>query len=318
MARRTRDVKQYLRNSLAANTLRAYARDLERFKNAGGRIPATADQVARYLASAADELKPSTLARQIAAISFAHEQRGLQSPTRSAVVRRTLRGIRRTKGVAQKQATPITPQLLKQMVKPLRGFSEAQNRRDAALFLLAFAGGFRRSEIASLCISDLSFTKEGLLVRLRSSKTDQYQRGRDVAIPKAPHAQQCAVRALRSWLDTLLRLRKDDAASDTDRSVFCGIDKHGNVRGRLNSASIGWLLRRRLTLHDLTTDGFTAHSLRSGLVTSAAKAGVPVWAIQRQTGHRSESTVHRYIRGLGAFECNALAGLLQTRRGDRA
>jgi integrase len=310
MARRSQDVKEYLRNSLASNTLKAYARDLERFKKAGGRIPSTADQVARYLANAAEALKPSTLARQIAAISYAHEQRGLQSPTRTAIVRRTLRGIRRTKGIAQKQAAPITPLLLKRVVKPLRCLSEAQNRRDAALLLLAFAGGFRRSEIASLCTADLSFTQQGLLIRLKSSKTDQYQRGRDVAIPKAPRGQQCAVRAVRHWLTALSALRKHDAASAPEQPVFCGIDKHGNARGRLNSASIGWLLRKRLALHGLSTDGFTAHSLRAGLVTSAAKAGVPIWAIQRQTGHRSESTVHRYIRGLGAFECNALTGIL--------
>lgn len=310
MPRRSHDVKRYLRNSLAANTLKAYARDLDRFKQSGGRIPATAEQVARYLADAAEELKPSTLARQIAAIAYAHEQRGLHSPTKSAVVRRTLRGIRRTKGVAQKQATPITPELVKKVAKPLRCLSEAQNHRDAALFLVAFAGGFRRSEIASLCVGDLSFTKQGLLIRLRTSKTDQYQRGRDVAIPKAPEAQQCPVRALRRWLATATAIRADDSRPDSELPVFCGIDKHGNARGGLNSASVGWLLRRRLALHGISPEGFTAHSLRAGLVTSAAKAGVPVWAIQRQTGHRSESTVHRYIRGLSAFEYNALTAIL--------
>jgi len=309
MSRRSHDVKQYLRDSLAANTLKAYARDLHRFRNLGGRIPATGEQVARYLAKAAKELKPSTLARQIAAIAYAHEQRGLQSPTKSAVVRRTLRGIRRTQGVAPKQATPITPELVKKVARPLRCFSEAQNHRDAALFLVAFAGGFRRSEIASLRLSDLTFTKQGLLIRLRSCKTDQYRRGRDVAIPRAADLGQCPVRALRRWLATAEPLRNGDSRPHCDLSVFCGIDKHGNLRGSLNGGSVGWLLRKRLALHGLSPEGFTAHSLRAGLVTSAAKAGVPVWAIQRQTGHRSESTVHRYIRGLSAFECNALTAL---------
>jgi integrase len=310
MARRTQAVKRYLKSSLAQNTRNAYARDLDRFKKAGGRIPATAEQVARYLARAAEKLKPSTLARQIAAISYAHEERGLQSPTKSALVRRTLRGIRRSKGVAQKQATPITPALVRDLVKPLPSQSEAQNRRDAALFLIAFAGGFRRSEVASLSIGDLAFSKQGLLIRLRSSKTDQYQRGRDVAIPKAPDERQCPVRALRRWLETLEALRGAEPRPDSELPVFCSIDKHGRLRGRLNSASVGWLLRRRLSMHGHSPEGFTAHSLRAGLVTSAARAGVPVWAIQRQTGHRSESTVHRYIRGLSAFECNAATALL--------
>lgn len=309
MPRHSSEVRRFLSNSLAANTLRAYTRDLDRFKRHGGRIPATPDQVARYLAAAAGELKPSTLARQVAAISYAHEQRGLASPTKTAVVRRTLRGIRRSKGVAQKQATPLTPDLVRAIARPLQCLTEAQNQRDAALFLLAFAGGFRRSEIASLCVGDMALSKQGLVVKLRSSKTDQYHRGREVAIPNARDPQQCPVRALRRWLTALATLRGQKP--DHSLPLFCSIDRHGNARAtRLNSASVGWLLRRRLALHGLPQEGYSAHSFRAGLVTSAAKAGVPVWAIQRQTGHRSESTVHRYIRGLNAFECNALTALL--------
>ena len=310
MPRHTSAVRHYLRSALAANTLKAYARDLERFKASGGQIPARPDQVARYLATAAADLKPSTLARQAAAISYAHEQRGLASPTTSAIVRRTLQGIRRAKGVAQKQATPLTPTLVAQLVRPLRCLSEAQNQRDAALFLVAFAGGFRRSEIASLCVSDISFMRQGVLIRLRRSKTDPYQRGRSVAIPQARAPQRCPVRALHRWLAVLAALRNLDVDPDAASPLFCRIDKHGNAGGALNGASVGWLLRKRLTLHGLSPEGYTAHSFRAGLVTSAAKAGVPVWSIQRQTGHRSESTVHRYIRGLDAFECNALAPVL--------
>lgn len=309
MARRSESVNHYLRSSLASNTLKAYARDLQRFKACGGHIPATPEQVARYLATAAADLKPSTLARACAAISYAHEQRGLPSPTKSAIVRRTLRGIRRSKGVAQRQARPLTPALVRQIVRPVRGLSQERNQRDAALFLIAFAGGFRRSEIASLRVNDLAFSRQGVLVRLRNSKTDQYQRGRDVAIPKAHDSQQCPVRALRRWLATLAALQDRDAGQ-SPTPLFCSIDKHGNPRGALNSASVGWLLRKRLALHGLSSEGYSAHSFRSGLVTSAAQAGVPVWAIQRQTGHRCESTVHRYIRDLNAFECNAFAPLL--------
>lgn len=310
MPRHAPAVRHYLRSALAANTLKAYAGDLERFKAFGGQIPARPEQVARYLAMAAADLKPSTLARQAAAISFAHEQRGLSSPTQSAIVRRTLQGIRRAKGVAQKQATPLTPALVGQVVRPLPYLTDAQNQRDAALFLVAFAGGFRRSEVASLCVSDISFIRQGVLIRLRCSKTDPYQRGREVAIPRAHDPRRCPARALRTWLATLAALRDHDTELDAASPLFCRIDKHGNARGPLNGASVGWLLRKRLTLHGLPSEGYTAHSFRAGLVTSAAKAGVPVWAIQRQTGHRSESTVHRYIRGLNAFECNALAPVL--------
>lgn len=308
--RATKAVRQYLQASLASNTVKAYVSDLKRFKAWGGTVPATPDEVARYLAAAAAELKPSTLARQLAAICYAHEIRGLVSPTKSALVRRTLKGIRRAKGVAQKQAAPIAPALLRRVVRPLRCLSAAQNQRDAALFLLAFAGGFRRSEISGLQVGDVEFTPRGVLVQLRRSKTDQVQRGREVAIPRSPDAAQCPVRALRRWLTTLSSLPSRGRGSSPTSSLFCRIDRYGYACGALSGASVGWLLRKRLALHALPTDGYSAHSLRAGLVTSAFKAGAPIWAIQRQTGQRSESTVHRYIRGLSAFECNAAARVL--------
>ena len=45
--------------------------------------------------------------------------------------------------------------------------------RDRALILLGFAGAFRRSELVGLDVEDCSFGKDGLIVTLRRSKTDQ-------------------------------------------------------------------------------------------------------------------------------------------------
>jgi len=50
--------------------------------------------------------------------------------------------------------------------------------RDRALLLLGFAGAFRRSELVALDVEDLAEYAEGLVVRLRRSKTDQEGRGR--------------------------------------------------------------------------------------------------------------------------------------------
>lgn len=55
--------------------------------------------------------------------------------------------------------------------------------RDSALLLIGFAGAFRRSEIVALNVEDVEFVREGLVIMLRQSKTDQEGEGRKVAIP---------------------------------------------------------------------------------------------------------------------------------------
>jgi integrase len=56
-------------------------------------------------------------------------------------------------------------------------------------------------------------------------------------------------------------------------------------------------------------NNFAGHSLRAGLATSAAAAGKSERAIMNQTGHRSVSTVRRYIRDGSLFRENAADGL---------
>lgn len=73
--------------------------------------------------------------------------------------------------------------------------------RDRALVLVGFAGAFRRSELASIYMSDLVFSADfGLVIHLRHSKTDQKGEGREVAIPFGEHPETCPVRVLREWL----------------------------------------------------------------------------------------------------------------------
>ena len=63
--------------------------------------------VAAYIADHASALKVSPLTRQLAVISIAHEAKGLPNPAASPLVRATMRGIRRERGSAQRQAKPL-------------------------------------------------------------------------------------------------------------------------------------------------------------------------------------------------------------------
>lgn len=291
----------YVASAVADSTRRAYAADLRHFRDWGGRVPATPSMVARYLAAFAGKVKASTLNRRLAAIASAHTVLGKPSPTRSELVQTTMRGIRRVHGSAQRQAKPISIEMLRLLAKPQRHLDPVRDLRDRALLVVGFAGGFRRSELARLKLENLAFDAQGVTVTLVRSKTDQQGKGRVVALPQGQR-NMCPVKLLKTWIQLLSALAPDEMDA---KPLFRRVDRYGKLGDGLSGAAVGGVMRRRMRDCGLDPTGFSAHSLRSGLVTAAARAGVPTWAIQRQTGHRSESTVHRYIRGLSPFERNA-------------
>jgi len=156
--------------------------------------------------------------------------------------------------------------------------------------------------LATLKLEHLVFDEQGVTVTLVRSKTDQEGKGRVVAIPRGS-GRLCPVKLLTAWIRRLHVLGSHDSIEALP--LFRRVDRYGRPGGGLSGAAVGEVMRRRMRDCGIDPNGFSAHSLRSGLVTAAARAGAPTWAIQRQTGHRSESTVHRYIRGLSPFERNA-------------
>lgn len=110
--------------------------------------------------------------------------------------------------------------------------------RDKALVLVGFGGAFRRSELARIEVSDLTFNKDGVVVDLRVSKTDQEGAGRKVGLPlalKPKHLSRAAI-----WLR---------AAKNKQGPVFRRVDRSKPLSRRrgLHKDSIGKLLKRTAT-----------------------------------------------------------------------
>jgi integrase len=82
---------------------------------------------------------------------------------------------------------------------------------------------------------------------------------------------------------------------------------HQLPRPRLRQAALGpvALVVKRLTAGQGIEGDFSGHSLRAGLATAAAFAGVPERAIMNQTGHKSLATMRKYIREGSLFLENA-------------
>jgi integrase len=170
--------------------------------------------------------------------------------------------------------------------------------RDRALLLIGFAGAFRRSELVALQMADIQDVPEGLLITLKRSKTDQEGAGRKVAIPYGSTFETCPVRGLKAWL--LM-------ANITSGPLFRSIDRHGNIGKSLSDQSVALLVKKYVDAVGLDADLFSGHSVRAGLATSAAIAGVSERSIMQQTGHKSSAMVRRYIRDSNLFRENAAA-----------
>lgn len=292
------EVSDYLRASLSDNSRRAYRSDLNHFLAWGGTIPASPEMVAQYLAIHAGLHAIATLARRLVSIGKAHTTQGMPSPTDTELVRATVRGIRHTHGSAQRQVAPAVKEDVLAMVANLEG---VKGIRDKALLLIGFAGAFRRNELVSLTMADIEQAKQGLIIHLRRSKTDQDGRGRKVAIPFARGAV-CPVLALHEWLD---------ASSITDGPIFRPVNRHGAIADApLTAQAVALVIKERAKAVGLDPSRYAGHSLRAGLVTSAAQLGVSSWKIRQQTGHASDAMLSRYIREANIFVDNAAGAVL--------
>ena len=298
------DAQSYAKQGKAPNTRKAYLSDWKDFemfcaKRKKVALPANADDVALYLRNLAQrqKLKITTVARRIAAITEKHEAEGHKTPCEEWVVRNTLRRLRREYGKPAKGKAPLlTADIQKMLVLVPDTLSGA---RDKAILLLGFSGAMRRRELVSIDLEDLALAPEGLAVTIQKGKTDQTRQGRIIGIPYGKNPLTCPVKAVLDWIAK---------ANLSDGRLFRSVNKHGHVgMNGLTDQVVALIVKcyankigKRLAL-------FSGHSLRVGLVTSAAIAGVPERVIQDQSGHKSLMVLRRYIRDASIFRFNAAA-----------
>jgi integrase len=298
------EARGYLSASRAASTVRAYASDWRAFTawcDAHGLIalPAEPTTVVLYLTDLARTAKTATVRRRLSSISVAHQAAGLATPTADILVRSTWSGIRRTNGVAQTGKTALLTDDIRAMVTALP--DSLLGRRDACLLLLGFASAVRRSELVALDVADVTETSDGLVVTITRSKTDQEGEGRQIGIPYGSNPITCPVRTWRSW--------RDASGIDTG-PLFRPIDRHGHLgTERLSDRAVAIIVKRTAQAAGLDPKLVAGHSLRSGMATSAARAGATEAQIMNQTGHKSLPVLRRYIRRGSLFHDNAAAKL---------
>ena len=296
--------RSYLRERHAPATRRAYVSDARIFAawcQARGyeALPALPEVVVLFVSSEAQAgVRYSTISRRVAAIRYAHQAAGYESPTGRDLVKASLAGIRRTVGVAKVQKAPATVERIVEMVKSCP--DTLQGRRDKALLLLGFAGAFRRSELVALTVEDLEETGDGLRVTIRKSKTDQEGAGQVVAILNGSRLR--VVEAVAAWRE---------AAGITTGPLLRSLRKGGGVSVQgLSTKSVGEIVKAYAGRVGLDPAEFGGHSLRAGFLTSAAEAGASVFKMMEVSRHKSLETVKGYVRMAELFKDHAGAAFL--------
>jgi integrase len=298
------EARGYVTASRAASTVRAYSSDWRAFTawcaaHGLDALPAQPTTVALFITDLARTAKAATIRRRMASISVAHQAAGYANPTSDILVRSTMSGINRTNGVGQVGKSALLTDDIRAMVATLT--DNLLGRRDACLLLLGFASAMRRSELVALDVGDVTETNDGLVVTVRKSKTDQEGEGREIGIPYGSNPITCPVRAFRAWLD-----RSQIEAGP----LFRPINRHGQLgKARLSDRAVALVVKRTALAAGLDPKLVAGHSLRSGMATSAARAGATEAEIMNQTGHRSLPVLRRYIRRGSLFTENAAARL---------
>jgi integrase len=239
---------------------------------------------------------PNTVRRRLSSWSTLTRWRGLQGKFNAPGLQSALKLAVRASGRprTRKSKKAVTADLLATLLNSCV-CDRLVDVRDRALLLTAFAsGGRRRSEMASLRVEQLVEEEpvpadpkhpDGaklpcLKIRLGRSKTTQADADAFVLLVGRP------VAALKEWLER---------AGIAEGAVFRQIDRWGNLEKRaLTPQSVNLILKRRCAEAGLDPEGFSAHGLRSGYLTEAARRGIPMPEAMQQSQHRSVQQASNY------------------------
>lgn len=299
----------YARASHAPSTLRAYASDWRRWQAWCGRrdlpaLPADPQHVAVFLAAeAAGGTSPPTIGRRLAAIIYHHHEAGLLPPNRregAAALARVLAGIRRSRVASPVRKAAADADIVWQMLAGIRG-DRLRDHRDRALIALGMAGALRRSELVALRVEDLERVSEGLRLTVRRSKTDQEGHGHTIAVPNGRRLRP--VDLVEAWTT---------AASITEGWLFRRFISRADRLSvdAMHASDVALAVKRRAAAAGLDPTLFSAHSLRAGFLTSAARSGASIWKMQQVSRHKSVQVLSTYVRDAELFEGHAGSGFL--------
>ncbi len=200
--------------------------------------------------------------------------------TKKTAVILALKRMHRKKGRAQRQAIPLTEDVLERLLAICD--DDVRGLRDEVLLRLGYETMRRRAELCRFKFSDIATLPNGRAgIRLNFSKTDQFGRGK--LIPISPLLCQ----VINQWGEHTGR----------EGSLLKRVNKIGEIGTDLHPGSISRLLQELQLKAGLKLDGrLTGHSFRVGAALDLLERGETLEKIMLRGGWQTESTVIRYLR----------------------
>jgi len=280
------DFFKTLEGAYAPNTIKAYQADFthyQRWCQSNNHEPANvcAMVFVQYLDEMSRELTSATIQRRIASLSQIFKLSSTPNITREPEVLLALKKINRRLGRSQKQATPLTLEVMRKLQAVCDdGIVDFRNR---LLLQLGYESMRRRSEICAFKFDDVKRLPNGKhALLLRKSKTDQFGEGKLIPISDE------LIEMINHWQDRI---------KQTDGYILRSFKRDLSVRESLDPAALNKILKtlqRKAKLKDIGE--LSGHSFRVGAAVDLLDRGVPFERIMLRGGWKSEKTALRYLR----------------------
>lgn len=305
----SRDRAQRINEAMSENTRLCYRQALRIFTQSGYSIPCTPDQLASFLEEVRQpdgkEYSISALKSFKSGVGYAHRMASHIDPSTDLEVSAAIKAIvqqrkQRDIDVIQKQAPPLMrDDAIAMCLTKNEHNNRKQDLRDLAIIVLGRSGAFRRSELANIRLNHIMKVNEGMVIIIPYSKTDQLGEGDKVYLPRL-HSRFCPVQAVEEWIRE---------AEIFEGHLFRRIRRGGHVcKDGIHPRAIDKIIKYRAELADMTDKEFSAHSLRAGFATSAAKSKARTDKI-KSGGRWRSSAYERYIRDAEGFADNPVADI---------
>jgi site-specific recombinase XerD len=272
--------------AFSENTLRAYRSDFQQYEawcatRKQPSLPATADLIAEYVDFMSTHNKSATIRRRINSLGTIFKLSKHPDPTKEPEVILAVKRMHRKIGRQQKQATPLTKDVLNQLLEQCD--DGTRGLRDQVLLRLGYETMRRRSEICGFTLDNLTeIPRRGPAIRLIKSKTDQ--EGASKLIP----ISQGLFDLILSW----------KSHAEIEGAILRSVDRHGNVGPQLRPGSVSGILNHLLSKTSVANHGarFSGHSFRVGAAIDLVESGASMETIMLRGGWCSNDSALNYLR----------------------